>query len=588
MMRSLFSGVSGLKVHQTKMDVIGNNIANVNTTAYKSMNINFSELMYQTSQKASGPNAAVGTAGKNPKQIGLGVVTGAINTAITDPGSAQTTNNPFDIRISGDAFFVVSNGKDNLFTRDGSFYIDEAGNLAMTSTGYNVMGWQVDPTTGKIKQDTVTALRIMTQENMTYAPEYTSKGYISGVVDKKDTDINSPSGKSINLPLFDNLGYSYTAKLSLHRAANDGEFYLEMDDILDSEGKSISEYYKAPISDIATLGAITDVTTSEQYNASTESFNVEVGGQTQAFTRAVTYDEATKAYTVTFRDDHGNVVTDANALTAIKGVYAGAGAATTTINLGSLVADPNVSPAVLNNIGANLTNLQLIFGNSVDNTVQAGNIDPQTGSMTVTNKTIQGGLIRYNTDSGAFISANGNAVGLTIDFKDTLSSGGVTTSLHNFHDIDIDLTTTTSGNNGGSASLSADSGDLEGNGAGRKLGEMSGITISDNGEISASYDNGMSRVLGQIAVAEFANASGLEKVGDNLYNSTLNSGEFNGIGVDIKVNGGAMNSGQLEMSNVDLSTEFTQLITTQRGFQANSRIITTSDSLLEELVNLKR
>ena len=131
-------------------------------------------------------------------------------------------------------------------------------------------------------------------------------------------------------------------------------------------------------------------------------------------------------------------------------------------------------------------------------------------------------------------------------------------------------------------------GDAKNLGAGRKLGEMSGISIAKDGKIYASYDNGMDRLLGQIAVATFANASGLEKEGDNLYSATQNSGEFNGVGEDITVGGGYMNSGVLEMSNVDLSAEFTEMITTQRGFQANSRIITVSDTLLEELTNLKR
>ena len=117
---------------------------------------------------------------------------------------------------------------------------------------------------------------------------------------------------------------------------------------------------------------------------------------------------------------------------------------------------------------------------------------------------------------------------------------------------------------------------------------MSGVSIQKDGKIYATYDNGQSRLLGQIATASFANASGLEKAGDNLYSSTQNSGDFDGIGVDITAGGGYMNTGVLEMSNVDLSTEFTQMITTQRGFQANSRTITTSDTLLEELINLKR
>ena len=121
-----------------------------------------------------------------------------------------------------------------------------------------------------------------------------------------------------------------------------------------------------------------------------------------------------------------------------------------------------------------------------------------------------------------------------------------------------------------------------------KLGEMSGVSISNNGMIYASYDNGQTKLLGQIAVANFANASGLSKEGDNLYSATLNSGEFDGIGEDVTAGGGSFSTGVLEMSNVDLAAEFTEMITTQRGYQANSRIITTSDSLLEELVNLKR
>ena len=117
---------------------------------------------------------------------------------------------------------------------------------------------------------------------------------------------------------------------------------------------------------------------------------------------------------------------------------------------------------------------------------------------------------------------------------------------------------------------------------------MSGISIAQDGTISASYDNGQTRVLGQISVANFANASGLEKEGDNLYSATRNSGDFDGIGTVVTSGGGKMTTGELEMSNVDLSREFTEMITTQRGFQANSRIITVSDTMLEELVNLKR
>ena len=143
MMRALYAGVSGLKTHQTKMDVIGNNIANVNTVAFKSSSTAFSEIMYQNMSGASGATATKG--GVNAKQIGLGVTTGSTSINISSPGATQTTGDGWDLRITGDSFFVVNNGSENLFTKAGAFYIDGAGNLATKANGYNVMGWQVDP-----------------------------------------------------------------------------------------------------------------------------------------------------------------------------------------------------------------------------------------------------------------------------------------------------------------------------------------------------------------------------------------------------------------------------------------------------------
>ena len=160
-----------------------------------------------------------------------------------------------------------------------------------------------------------------------------------------------------------------------------------------------------------------------------------------------------------------------------------------------------------------------------------------------------------------------------------------------FSDITIDFSQLRDAENGGKSTAVMESGSAEDNGStgkGKKLGALIGLSVDNSGKIFGTYDNGNTELLGQIAVAQFANASGLEKVGDNCYKTTLNSGEFDGIGVEISADGSSMTSGELEMSNVDLSTEFTQMIITQRGFQANSRIITVSDTLLEELVNLKR
>lgn len=140
----------------------------------------------------------------------------------------------------------------------------------------------------------------------------------------------------------------------------------------------------------------------------------------------------------------------------------------------------------------------------------------------------------------------------------------------------------------GTTKIEPTRGDLDGYGAGRAAGKMTGVTVDSVGKLYGVYDNGTSKLLGQIVVATFSNPAGLESIGGSLFATTQNSGEFDGIGETIDASGGKFNTGVVEMSNVDLSTEFTNMITTQRGFQANSRIITTSDTLLEELINLKR
>jgi len=157
-----------------------------------------------------------------------------------------------------------------------------------------------------------------------------------------------------------------------------------------------------------------------------------------------------------------------------------------------------------------------------------------------------------------------------------------------FEIIDVDFSSLTMYAQSGSTKIEPTKGNLDGYGTGRAAGNMKGVSVDNLGMIYGVYDNGTSRLLGQIVVATFANPSGLEAVGGTLFATTQNSGEFDGIGESITSSGGKFNTGVIEMSNVDLSVEFTNMITTQRGFQANSRIITTSDTLLEELINLKR
>ena len=568
MMRSLYSGVAGLKTHQTRMDVIGNNIANVNTTAYKSSSMTFSELMSQTTQKASGANATTGVGGTNAKQIGLGVKAGAINTAITTQGSTQSTGNPFDIMITGDNFFVVSNGSENFFTRDGSFYVDGAGNLAMTSTGYNVMGWGVDETTGNIKQDTVTALRIMSAANMTYPPEATTKANISGILDENDKDVTSANGKTVNLNFFDARGYSYTAKFTFKQSGGDktNEYSMELNKILDSTGAEI------------------DISKLKFGNRSQQKMETKVTLNTDAYKWdgkvLKTKDGTTEVANLAdiFKAD-GSLITPADdaaaqkqqkALDAIAKAYGYEGSTDEFLNL-------YITSTV--NKDKQLT-IQDLLGNMMAG--KTTDVLPADGSaITMEGRYFEGTTVVFNKDTGKLESVGGSTTNLNVNAAFSALGG-------NFSDVTIDLSKCTNYDNKGTSTIGATSGDLDGLGTGRRLGDMIGVSIQKDGMIYARYDNGMTKLLGQIATAAFANASGLEKEGDNLYSATLNSGEFDGIGVDITAGGGYMSTGQLEMSNVDLSSEFTEMITTQRGFQANSRIITVSDTLLEELTNLKR
>lgn len=559
MMRSMYSAVSGLKTHQTKMDVIGNNIANVNTVAFKSSSVVFQDVLYQMTSNASGANAATGTGGVNAKQIGLGVTTGATNLSITTSGAAETTGRAFDIRLSDQSttnFFVVNNGSENLFTRAGSFYVDGAGNLCMTSTGYTVMGWQVDPTTGNIKKDTVSALRVMQTSNLTSPPEATTQANVSGIIDKNDKDVLSDKGLVKTLTFFDNLGYSYTARFAIKSTGVDGKYSVELEKILNSDGttfydpatetdptKSLDNIFG--VSSNATIGTYTSVQSGFYYDSATDSLHVGNNAQGTTITWKNVTDKKDADYPGYFTDNTKNY--------SLKEVY-------------------GVGDGIIN---------------QMKNSKNVG-VAVTKGVLTIKADVTDYG-IDFSTKDGTFKGV-GSRNAQTKPNSVTLNMSKLGNNPTQFDDITIDFSGLKDANNGGKSTAVMSTGSIDDGvtGKGKKLGAMIGISIDNNGLIKGTYDNGNTEILGQIAVAQFANASGLEKVGENCYRTTLNSGEFDGIGVEISADGSSMTSGELEMSNVDLSTEFTQMIITQRGFQANSRIITTSDTLLEELVNLKR
>jgi len=453
MMRSLYSGVSGLRIHQTKMDVIGNNISNVNTVGFKSSSVLFTDILYQTTQNASGPNSESGTVGKNAMQIGLGATVGSISTKMST-GASQRTDNALDVMINGDAFFVVNDGNSNYFTKAGSFTVDANGTLC-TANGLAVMGYQPNKEGNGVTVDKVSKLNIMAPENKYTAPAATNKAHFTGNVDKTDKQLEK--GRDIALSIYDNRGEKYTVtftfKTDTTHTGNTDKYTVSIKDLTDANGKSIMK-----------KDGTTDANLREVKIGEANATSIEFDGATGKFKQVGTADKnKTMKLSITGEPKSFDTIEiDFSALTA----YAESGASTA----------------------------ECMRGESSESNV----------------------------------------------------------------------------------------------GAGKAVGNLKGVAVSDSGVITGNYDNGDKKILGQIAVATFSNPAGLESVGNSLFSTTLNSGDFNGVGKTINSVGGSMTSGVLEMSNVDLATEFTELIVAQRGYQSNSRIISTSDSLLEELINLKR
>ncbi len=445
MMRSLYSGVSGLRIHQTKMDVIGNNIANVNTVGYKSQRVSFSELFYQTTQVASGPSESGTVGGSNAKQIGLGSSVSQISTSVTDRGGAQSTGNALDVMINGESFFVVQDGDANYYTKAGNFTTDGKGDL-VTGQGDYVMGYtaKIDEDSGDfyLQKDRLRPISLYGEEYMTTAPAQTMEARITGNIDAQD-DAFKTAGSGIvstKLYVYDSLGNKYGVQFDVSQI-------------------STTQYTLRP----------------------------------------------------------------------------------STIYLGSDIAEG--VQAVLSGDGVNGDGTLTLDFDGTEGTVNNG----------------QANFTLNITDGSANLPAFSQDI--NVDFSGMTCYGSATNFV-------------------------ANSGDKEGLSAGKEVGKMISLGISADGSVVASYTNGDTVTIGQLATARFSNASGLEKRGDNLFGETLNSGDVT-IEV-ITAAGETMSSGVVEMSNVDLASEFTDMIVTQRGFQANSRVITTSDTMIEELLSLKR
>lgn len=678
MMRSLFSGVSGLRTHQTRMDVIGNNIANVNTTAFKAKQMNFSDMLYQTTQAATGANAANGTGGTNPRQIGLGVKAAAINTTITQEGANQSTGNPFDLKISGEAFFVVSDGTSTYYTRDGSFDVDDAGNLCMASTGYIVQGWGVDKE-GNIVKGTVGPIN--TKANNEYNADATKNAQIAGIIDKDDSDLQTKDGKIVNFEVYDSAGYPYNLKFGILPATSISNSLREITNT-ETISNMPTSIYKVDTSKMTFLNGDTTLASIDSPEA-TEKLIKDIWNEINGKAPTANYDPIIKgtghtfgqndqitvdlskffknnpdldakvdpasdlrnitALTVKFSGTTGYVadntveypVTDAldipdevadklynntNGINATGGFVqcdikdtvktaVAATAQTYTDDKGDSVtkykfeivdpADSTVRGTIditdeQSDAMRKLLRLKASEGKTQqyttteqmqDSTVIPGQYTIKLLGMTDSNKVEVADIskilddsvytIQYDTGNGEFqyVDSMGNS-SFTINLS-TINDRG------NFENVTVDMSGTKNVSNDHKSTVEGKRLD------GTKVGKLLGVSVGTDGIVTASYSNGHITRLGQICVAKFANAMGLENSGDNLYQTTASSGDASLV--DIKAEGiGSITSGILEMSNVDLSQQFTDMITTQRGFQANSRTITVSDTLLEELINLKR
>lgn len=439
MMRSMFSGVSGLRTHQSKMDVIAHNISNVNTVGYKSSRATFSEVFSQTLSGASRANDETGRGGTNPMQIGLGVNSASIDKDMST-GAAQRTDRALDLMINGDGFFIVGDESGTYFTRAGAFDQDEAGYIVMSGSGMRVYGWDTKTVDGvtSIQKDRAEPIQI-TGEKEYVSPSVTAHTKLHGNLNTLDIENSPNKAATVSVSFYDSLGNRYITDLEI-KYDKEGEWTVNGSEI---DGK----HYMYPNGD--------------------RTKGVEIGNPCTDF--KIKFDE-------TGRLD-----------------------ATQELNM-SINIDPKES------------------------------IDPPADFGEGTDGKIKMDI----SDLTQFGTANTSAKVTRVD--------------------------------------------------GNAPGSLQGMSIGSDGIITGRYSNGDTKIIGQIPIAIFKNPAGMESIGNNLFVTTNNSGDFDGVGQET----GDIMGGVLEMSNVDLSSEFTEMITTQRGFQANSRVITTSDDMLQELVNLKR
>ena len=575
MMRSLFSGVSGLKGHQTRMDVIGNNIANVNATGFKSSRVTFADTLSQTQTGASAPADNIG--GTNPKQIGLGTGVASIDLLFTD-GSIQSTGKNTDLCLSGNGLFVVKSGNDIYYTRDGAFEFDANGNYVLPGSGHYVQGWMakegVLSTNGAVENIVVKAGQTMAAKasdliiyennlnaampiitNISGGTNIKIKGtaVVAGMEPAENIKLGEPFSSLVitsgYLPdnnttadIYQWTGAGYTGESDIVTASEEHPVTL----LLRRDGK---DYTLKATAGTFNKNDLVGYLYTEYVS----------GGIIEGYITAATATEE-KPVTLTLSDGTTVVQTSGT-----YNLWAGL-PITTTVNVYDTLGNAHTLPIYFTK-----TKVSSNEGNTWTVSLTPDISEPSTtikeNDGTITTATLEPISLHFTT-SGQYDSAKN----VSKTAKLTLTNGAKETQ-----EIMIDLTSLTqyAGNN-----------TVKGTGNGNAAGTLKSVSIDSTGIITGVYTNGVKQAEAQVAVAQFTNASGLTKTGSSLYQESNNSGtanvkEASALGVTITPSA-------LEMSNVDIANEFSDMIITQRGFQSNSKIITVGDEMLETLINMKR
>lgn len=538
-MRSLYSGVSGLKAHQTAMDVIGNNISNVNTTGYKSSSITFQELFSQTLQ---GATAAQGdTGGSNAIQIGLGVSIGSI-TYNMESGSIESSSGILDVALDGDGFFIVSDGSQNYYTRSGSFSYDANGNITY-GDGYYVQGWQADEdgTVNTDEQVGNISLDLSMDPSASTYIDFT--GNISTTLenildlDSSEIDVEDTNGDTDTISIELTEGDTYnTWKYTLTAGDSSSVFTIGGNTYIGSITGEIV---------LNNDGEITSFTTDGGDDLFSDSLTLSIGGTGPA---------------VTIADHTGSTTIDTSTISLLEDSTTGE-----SINVDYEFASTIKFTAQVYDSQGNSHTVYFYADQIADNTWEINSSDVEL------------------TD-GSNVSLNSNTITLVFDDDGNLVSGDelelsfTPDGLSNTQTVSVDL-----------SGLTQNAGDTDLTAAydGYTAGSLEDISFSDTGELVGSYSNGYSKTIAQLGIGDFTNSSGLLKVGDTLFQESVNSGD---VMISTAGSGGtgSVAGSSLEASNVDLSEQFSEMIKIQRGYQANSTVITTSDEMLETLVNMKR